>query len=82
MANYEHKPGNGSIFKNQYKEKDGQPDYKGSVKLQDGTDKEVAGWIKQDKNGNQFLSLSISDPYKKDNPVAQPDTASGTDLPF
>jgi uncharacterized protein (DUF736 family) len=65
MADYEHKPGNGSIFKNQYKEKNGQPDYRGSIKLQDGADKELAAWVKQDKNGNSFLSLSISDPYVK-----------------
>ena len=28
MADYEHKAGNGSIFKNQYKENENQPDYK------------------------------------------------------
>jgi uncharacterized protein (DUF736 family) len=84
MADYEHKAGNGSIFKNQYKENDNQPDYRGSIKLQDGTDKELAAWVKQDKNGNSFLSLSISDPYKKETetPVATQSNAKVDDLPF
>ncbi len=84
MAEYEHKAGNGSIFKNQYKENDNQPDYKGSIKLQDGSDKELAAWVKQDKNGNSFLSLSISDPYvKKDEPQQSTNSnAKVDDLPF
>ena len=84
MAEYEHKAGNGSIFKNQYKENDNQPDYKGSIKLQDGSDKELAAWVKQDKNGNSFLSLAISDPYvKKDEPKPiQNSNDKADDLPF
>jgi len=84
MADYEHKAGNGSIFKNQYKEKDGQPDYRGSIKLQDGSDKELAAWVKQDKNGNSFLSLSISDPYvKQEAPqVTSGDSPKVDSLPF
>jgi len=84
MADYEHKAGNGSIFKNQYKENENQPDYRGSIKLQDGSDKELAAWVKQDKNGNSFLSLSISDPYKKETetPVSTQSNAKVDDLPF
>ena len=65
MANYEHKAGNGSLFKNKYKEKENQPDYRGSGKTEDGQDIEIAGWIKQTNNGEQMLSLSFSKPYKK-----------------
>jgi len=83
MANYEHKAGNGSIFKNQYKEKETQPDYKGSIKLQDGADKELAAWVKQDKNGDSFLSITISDPYVKENVSVQSSPKDqGGDLPF
>ena len=84
MADYEHKAGNGSIFKNQYKENENQPDYRGSIKLQDGSDKELAAWVKQDKNGNSFLSLSISDPYKKETetPASTQSNAKVDDLPF
>lgn len=55
---YENKPGNGALFKNDRKEKDTHPDYKGDVKLPDGTDCWIAAWLKDGKNG-KFLSLSI-----------------------
>ena len=31
---FKHKPGNGSLFKNNYKEKEQQPDFQGSIVLQ------------------------------------------------
>lgn len=85
MANYEHKAGNGSLFKNKYKEKENQPDYRGSGKTEDGQDIEIAGWIKQTNNGEQMLSLSFSKPYKKpdENQVTSgSDTSQVDDLPF
>jgi uncharacterized protein (DUF736 family) len=44
----------------------------------------LAAWVKQDKNGNSFLSLAISDPYvKKDEPKPiQNSNAKADDLPF
>ena len=44
---YEHKIGNGSLFKNTNKTNDNQPDYSGSIKLQDGKDQQIAAWIKE-----------------------------------
>jgi hypothetical protein len=61
---FKHKPGNGSLFKNNYKEKEQQPDFQGSIVLQDGTEQQIAGWKKEGANG-PFISLSISDPYEK-----------------
>ena len=60
---FKHKPGNGSLFKNQYKEKDTQPDFNGTIILQDGTEQQIAGWRKEGAKG-PFISLSIKDPYK------------------
>ena len=59
---FEHKEGQGSLFKNTYKQKDDQPDYKGTVKLS-GKDYDIAAWIKDGKNG-KFMSLKVSEPWK------------------
>lgn len=67
---FKHKPGNGTLFKNQYKEKETQPDFNGTIVLQDGTEKQIAGWRKEGANG-PFISLSISDPYVKEEKKAQ-----------
>ena len=69
-----------------YKEKETQPYYKGSIVLQDGTEKQIAGWKKQDKNGKYYLSLSLSDIYKKkvnnENKVNNEIKKESSDLPF
>jgi hypothetical protein len=55
---YEQKPGNGSLFRNDKKEKDAHPDYRGDAVLLDGTQVWLSAWIKQGKKG-KFMSLSI-----------------------
>jgi len=62
MADFEHREGGMTIFKNSYKEKENQPDYKGEA-LIDGKKKQVSCWIKQGKNG-KFFSCQVQDPYK------------------
>ncbi len=56
----------GIIFKNDYKEKETHPDYKGKINV-DGTDKDIALWVKEGKKG-KFFSVAISEPYKKQMP--------------
>ena len=54
----------GAIFKNQ-KTSDNQPDYKGKINV-DGTDKEIALWLKTAKDGTtKYFSAKISDVYNK-----------------
>jgi len=60
------------IFKNNKKEKDTQPEYKGTVNV-DGKEYEISLWVKEGKNG-KFFSGKIQEPYKKE------DNKSG--LPF
>ena len=69
----------GVLFTNSYKQADNHPDYKGKINV-DGTDKELAGWKKKDKNGKVFLSLSVSEPYVKEQPVTSDD--DDEDTPF
>ena len=49
----------GAIFKNDDKQQDNHPDYKGSLNV-NGVDLWVSGWIKtSEKTGKKFLSLSV-----------------------
>tara|TARA_R100000742_G_C4273760_1_gene93439 strand:+ start:1568 stop:1825 length:258 start_codon:yes stop_codon:yes gene_type:complete len=85
MAEYTHEPGWGSLFSNTYKEEGSkQPDYKGKGKLEDGTDIELAGWRKQDKNGNTFLNVKIQKPYPKqdENHATAGDSLKADELDF
>lgn len=59
---YEPRPGTGSIFQNDRKEKDSHPDYRGDLCLEDGTVVKIAGWKKQTSGGKPFLSLKIDKP--------------------
>jgi uncharacterized protein (DUF736 family) len=51
---------NGALFPNNYKSKDVHPDYKGKITI-DGVEKAIAGWVKTDKTGKEYLSISISE---------------------
>ena len=55
---YEHKPGSFTLFKNDRKESDNHPDYKGEGADIDGNPIWVSAWIKDGKNG-KFMSGSI-----------------------
>jgi hypothetical protein len=55
---YEQKDNSGSLFKNDRKETEKHPDRKGSA-LIDGVAYWVSGWVKHDKNGNPWMSLSF-----------------------
>lgn len=76
---YEHKNGNGSLFKNTNKTSENQPDYSGSIKLQDGTNQQIAAWVKDGAKG-KFFSIKLSDPYVKPETAQVVETSD--DLPF
>lgn len=56
---YEQREGQGSLWKNNYKEKENQPDLKGTV-LINGQLYEVAAWKRQTQSGEQFFSLKVA----------------------
>jgi hypothetical protein len=66
---YEAKPGSFSLFKNDRKANESQPDYKGDGKDLNGNDVWVSAWLKQGSKG-EFFSCSLQ--LKADKPQQQP----------
>jgi len=48
----------GSLNKNTYKTKDGQPDYRGKAMVA-GIRYQLGAWLKTGKDGDQFLSINF-----------------------
>ena len=70
----------GVLFKNDRKESDRHPEYKGSINV-NGEEFWLSSWVKDGKNG-KFMSLSVT---PKNDRLAQPVAASGAheeDVPF
>jgi len=87
MSDFKHNPGFGSLFKNSKKEQgDSKPNATGSIATPDGKVWDLAAWTKQDKNGNLYQSLKVSEPYKKEGgeKQAEPPKAEdpNDDIPF
>lgn len=79
---YEHKENTGSVFKNDKKESERHPDYKGSAKI-DGVDYWISAWINEttDKK-KKYLKLAFE--TQREQAVA-PSGGSGEaveDIPF
>jgi uncharacterized protein (DUF736 family) len=78
MAEFIQKPNTGSIFINRDKKAENHPDMRGLVhvdrnllidllsKHKEGMIKlQLAGWKRNTKNGEDYLSLGVSEPYEK-----------------
>jgi len=79
----------GVLFKNDRKEKESQPDYKGSYTDGNGSEFWLSAWLKKDKNGNTFMSLSTTAKDEVHNngmaqarQAAKPTQELEDDLPF
>lgn len=63
---YEQRDNSGSLFKNDKREKESQPNARGSARI-NGVDYWVDAWTKKDKNGHPWQSLSFK---RKDQPAS------------
>lgn len=75
----------GVLFKNDRKESDNHPDYKGQAEI-DGEEFWIAAWIKEGKKG-KFMSISFT-PKEEEKPAAKMPAPKGRrekqddDIPF
>jgi hypothetical protein len=56
---YTPKPGSMSLFKNDRKEKDTHPDYKGDGADLEGRPVWISAWLKETNDGKKFFSISL-----------------------
>ena len=77
----------GVLFKNDRKEHEAQPDYKGNLNV-GGVEYWISGWIKKFKSGENvgqsFMSLAVTQkethaPQQEEPPLPEP---TGEDVPF
>lgn len=85
---YVQKEGQGSLFKNDRKEKESHPDYKGSIMV-DGVEYWVSAWIKRSEGKAPFMSLSAQPKEKQQEaprrsapPPSRPQQDMDDDIPF
>ena len=76
---FKHKEGNGSLWNNENKENDNQPDMKGKVTLPDGEEKALAGWWNESQKGDKYISVQISDVYVKEEETISPNDPGDED---
>jgi hypothetical protein len=56
---FKQRDNSGTLFKNEKKSQDNQPDYDGTV-LVGGVEYRIAAWIKAAETGRKFMSLSFT----------------------
>ena len=81
MAGYEHKDNSGSLFRNDRKEKETHPDFKGSCLL-NGVKMDIAAWIKQSSTGTKFMSLRFEEPRERAAAPKKSEEVVDEDIPF
>jgi hypothetical protein len=67
---FEVRDNSGSLFRNERKDKDSHPDYTGNGMI-DGKGYWFSAWIKKDRNGKSFMSLSFKpkeDQHQREQP--------------
>ena len=70
----------GALFKNKDKKAENHPDYKGKLNA-DGVDYWLSAWLKESKEGQKYMSLSITPAEEKQaKPKAKP--ADDDDIPW
>ncbi len=67
---YEQRDNSGSLFKNDRKEKETHPDYKGSCMV-GGVEMWMSAWLKTGANGTKFMSFSFQPKDQQQAPARQ-----------
>ena len=84
---FEQRDNSGSIFRNEKKEKENHPDYKGSAMI-NGVEMWMSAWLKTGGNGTKFMSFSFQPKEQQQaalpaaRQAAQPAPELDDDMPF
>ena len=70
-----------ALFKNE-KSQDNQPDYTGTITLEDNKEMRLAAWIRESKSGLKYLSGVMSEPQAKASGSVSNAAVEGSDVPF
>ena len=85
MSNEYDNTDKGALFKNDKKESDKHPDYRGSINV-GGTEYWLSAWLKTSKAWQKYFSLSVKPkeerPAHKVNGPASSDPDLNDDIPF
>ena len=82
MGDYVQKELTGSLFKNDKKESEKHPDYKGSAKVE-GVDYWLSAWVKETKGGAKYFSLALKAKGEASEiKVVKKEVATDDNLPF
>ena len=72
----------GALFKAKNKPTDSHPDYSGKINV-DGTEFWLSAWIKESKEGEKYMSLSVQAKTDKGRAKpGKPDSNMDADVPF
>ena len=71
----------GALFKNDKGDNPNRPDYKGTFTDSNGCEFWLSAWVKKDKNGNSYMSLSAQPKEVQQAPTVSVSNSSD-DLPF
>lgn len=78
MADYDNTD-RGALFRNDKKDADNHPDYKGSINV-GGTEYWLSSWIKTSNAGAKYMSLSVKAKEQAQKPAPKPAPQSIADL--
>ena len=88
MATYSRQPvkdfdntNKGSLFKNDKKETEQMPDYKGQINI-NGQEFWLNAWINTSKQGTKYMSLSVSPKDRQSNEPTRRNVQEDQDIPF
>lgn len=92
-SKYEHDPNRGSLFKNEKKETDKHPSWKGDALLDLGklgigsgqSEVDLSIWVNKTKKGDKYLKINIDPPYQaetENKPEGKKDDEDDDDIPF
>lgn len=73
------KENTGAIFKNERKQEDKHPDYRGQINV-NGQVKDIALWMRKSEGGKPYFSVMLTEPYKA--PVKDASDEPTDSLPF